>query len=151
MKFEIQKGSVRHCTDVFVTIFLAALLYLEISLQRIHVCFFINWSILARTRKVKTIPDIMTYMLYTYAYRHIVGLYSAMWTQILCLLRCVCPEQHGVHGLITHTPSKSSLSPQAFIAVVLRQQRYENDDAHVGLISLRIFQQNWRCGGGWWE
>ena len=30
--------------------------------------------------------------------------------------RCVCPEQHGVHGLITHTPSKSSLSQLAFIA-----------------------------------
>ena len=30
--------------------------------------------------------------------------------------RCVCPEQHGVRGLITHTPSKSSLSQQAFIA-----------------------------------
>ena len=62
--------------------------------------------------------------------------------------RCVCPEQHGVHGLITHTPSKSYLSQQAFIAVVLRQQRYENDVAHIGLVSLRIFQQNWHYGGG---
>ena len=55
--------------------------------------------------------------------------------------RCVCPEQHGVHGLITHTPSKSSLSQKAFIAVVLWQQRYENDDAHIGLISLRIWNK----------